>query len=59
VQELQRVAFSGMAAQQYGHSRVLGGAGAGCRFIRFTCRTSRKITNATIMKFSTLLMKMP
>src|SRR5213593_1176515 len=57
VQCAQRTALSGTLIAQYGHSRVVVAAGFAVQ--RFTCRISRNTANATIRKFSTVLMNIP
>jgi len=48
-----------MAEAQNGQSFVVGAAAAGARFILFTCRTSKKIAEATIRKSIMVFMKIP
>ena len=61
VQWEQRVALMGIGDRQYRHSLVVGAAGpnSGFRAIRLTCRTMRKIANATMMKSITVLANIP
>jgi len=60
VQRGQRVALTGTAETQYGHSFVAGGGGAGaCTHNRFTPFMRRNIEKATTRKFTTVFMKTP
>src|SRR5574341_1989975 len=56
-----RSALMAILEQQYGQSLVVGtaGAGAGCRFNRFTWRMSRKMAKATMRKSITVLRNSP
>src|SRR5581483_12527190 len=54
-----RVARNGIVDVQYGHSFVVGDAGAGALFSRLIWRTSMKTTKETITKLITVFTNMP
>src|SRR5882762_12040616 len=47
-------ALIGMLVAQKRHSVIEGASGSGLRFIRFICRTTRKMAKATIRKSTTV-----